>query len=451
MRVALVAARRAPVVAFLLLALTYAATAQETGGLKAYQDCLAAGDLSKALSAGKPLLEAIKAAHPGSPAATSIDNRLVAVQDACLLAISKLTMIADGAAAEHPSPYLYIAPKPAELLATVRDMMLRSAASYQGLTGEETSFAKSYIDAALFVADRDVVAAYQKVVNAKVGDLPTANARAYLSAYVIGAHDEGTYPAVLALLSKALAEGAIPSFLADDALNAFGDVRACAEALKALDSVTWAQWPQADQVRLYKNMAAVADRNSDNEWAIVAYGKIVAKGTPAEAEEAQAATIKIYAEKVKDYASAAHACGEYVKRYPKSKDALNSEYLKALYEWQANNFDAALVDIKAFRSAHADSGLMPSAILLEGLTYNSQGKLDDAVKSFGEVLAKYPKHRLAGKAQYLIGFAYLSGQKYSQARDAFQKVVDFYPGDSYAVQAKDYMEKLKSMPVQPSK
>jgi TolA-binding protein len=85
-------------------------------------------------------------------------------------------------------------------------------------------------------------------------------------------------------------------------------------------------------------------------------------------------------------------------------------------------------------------------MLVEGLATSDLNKPDDAVKIFQEVIDKYPKHAVAGEAQYMIGHVYFTTQRYAQAKVCFQRVVDFYPKSENVSNAKDLLEKLSQLP-----
>lgn len=67
-------------------------------------------------------------------------------------------------------------------------------------------------------------------------------------------------------------------------------------------------------------------------------------------------------------------------------------------------------------------------------TYRSR-ELGQAVLEFTDLVAKFPKHLLAGNAQYWIGEAYYAQRDYRQALAEFQKVMEQFPKGNKAPDA----------------
>jgi outer membrane protein assembly factor BamD (BamD/ComL family) len=419
-------------------------------GLKSYEAALASGDLANAVAQGAKLLAEIKAARPEAASVASIEARLAAIEDGRRLGVFKMESIMRGIGAEDPSPFLYIAPTPAELYNRGRDRFVKTALVYADFSEAEKSFVRSYLDAAMLVADKSVVEAHKGVVDGKPSDESARKARAYLTAYVACTHDEFSYPAVLPLIAKTVTGGALPVFMVEDALSELGDARAALGLVNVLDGATWAKWPEGKDIEVMKAIALFAENHGDRDFAIVVNNLIVTRGTSAESESAQLGIIR-NAEKARDWAGAAAACGDFLKRYPESKDARNTGYLKASYEYQAQAYEAALTTLKQFREKFGSEEVMPNVLLLEGMSYSGLSKTDEALKSFNTLVEKYPKHFMAGKAEFLAGLALLSNQRYVEARQRFQRVVDFYPNDTKAPDAKSFLDRLKDIPTEKPK
>lgn len=398
-----------------------------------------------AIESGRTRFEAIRASDGDSPTVASIEAKLAAIEDSKALAVHKLAMIAESLRTGTASPFLYVAPTARELLDRTRRQFLSTRPVLSGLTDQDAKSMDSFLSAAALSADREVIDAYLVVLSAGSGQEAVSKARAYLSAYVVGSHDSRTYPEVLSVVGEEIAEGGVPLFLADDALDQLGDVQAARDVLGALDSVTWARRSESQWMGIWRKMAALCEDGGENDWAIAAHGRIVAEGSGEDARNAQRAIIRIWAEKAGDYRSAALACAKYAEMFPESPDLDRTRYLKASYEYMAKDYGAALKEIETLKQADGDSRLLSHVLLLEGLVFTAEGKQEKAVEAFSVVLQEYPQGRLAGKAQFLVGVAYLSQRKYAEARECFQRVVDFYPNDSHVTEAKRYLESIKNL------
>lgn len=361
---------------------TGSTTAYQGAGLTSDQASPSIGSSQPALAAEKSSFERIRDAHPGLRTLESIDRRIAVIEDGRGLAVAKLNEIADSAASDHPTMFLYVAPKPEEVLSKLREEAARVIPSYEGLTSEESVIARLYLDSRLQACDKAVIGAYLRVVGSPVTETAKARARTYLTAYILGTHDAGDCASVLPLLQEAITGKEVPAFLVDDALTALGDIPGAANVVEALEAAPQVQTSQVELTRLWTAVAGAADGRGDRERAVLAYRRIIEKGAEADAQAAQRALIAFYADKAKEYDSAARACAEYLKRFADSEDAVNVEYMKALYEWQADRLDDALGDVKAFREKHGEIGLTPSVMVLEGLIYNAQNKTVEAVESF---------------------------------------------------------------------
>ena len=68
----------------------------------------------------------------------------------------------------------------------------------------------------------------------------------------------------------------------------------------------------------------------------------------------------------------------------------------------------------------------PEAVYQEGLDAINAGKNDEATEKFTTFLTKFPKHKLAGNAQYWLGESYYGKKDYAKAAVAFAKGYEKY-------------------------
>jgi TolA-binding protein len=68
--------------------------------------------------------------------------------------------------------------------------------------------------------------------------------------------------------------------------------------------------------------------------------------------------------------------------------------------------------------------------------FESEESFKEAIKTYEELVSKYPKGKHADEAQYKIGFLYLNSlQDFQKSIEAYRRVVQDYPDSEYASQA----------------
>jgi TolA-binding protein len=446
------------VAAFSAVLLSFAAIghAQDAAPIAAeYDRLIASGDAEGALGEAMRVLNGIADSRGGSSAISAVKRRVEMLKDTRLRLENKLALVGAG-----ESAFALWAPTPSELYKKVSDNLSVSRVFYQGLREDEKALAESAVATAEKMADAAVFDAYR---NASAGftDETRGSARAYLAAYVLGAHDGDDLVALLDDAAEAVGESdALPTFLFDCAYDGLGNFAAADRAAKALDAADWASWPAEKRLASMRGMADAALAENDHNWAVTAYTRIAESAEGKEAVGALRKVIDLYAEEAKKiegrgqtransdrlqvaYRAAGEACGQFLARFPDDAEALNVEYRKIFYEYRARQHEKAVESARAFRQAHPDSNAMPNVLLLEGLAINDQGQTDAAIALFEEIVEKYRKAPAAARAQFMAGYSYLATQRYSEARECFQRVVDFYPDASSADEARELLVKLK--------
>jgi outer membrane protein assembly factor BamD (BamD/ComL family) len=423
----------------------YVALGQTEAEVKAYSDALAAGKHKDAFDAGRGVLEALKAKPQDAKAAAEAEMRLKAIERGRDMAVEKLAKIKQSVKSDSPDPLLYVTPQPSEMFQDIYSGRRDSQTPLYGLAESDASFMRSYLDNAQFVADIDVVDAYRQATAAQPDRTASSKARAYLTAYIVGSHDESTYPEALHLLSEDAGRG-LPIFLVDDMLNEVGKSWALKEVINALDKADWAKWPSEDRTRVLRAMAETASKiEKDYTTAIWAYDKLAESTDTRTAEDVGLARIAIYGDQLKDSANAECACTEYLKRFPSGKDAAEVKCLRARYRYDSRDMDGALMDIAEVKRDNSGTSAAAYAMVLEGMIYSSQQKTAEAIAAFTKVSEQYPKSNFAANAIMLSGTVYLQNQQYKEARDAFQRLIDFYPESSLTPKAKEYLKALEKV------
>jgi outer membrane protein assembly factor BamD len=162
----------------------------------------------------------------------------------------------------------------------------------------------------------------------------------------------------------------------------------------------------------------------------------------------------------------AYTCySEYLSKYPKGDDF--DKALEGMYNVGQKFLEGArrrLFGVKAFPSmARAQqifenivkvapfSKWAPLAQFYAGQALEKQGKPDDAVAAYEEVISRYPTDPAAADAQYQIGYVYLveSRTAYdktaaSKAQEAFEDYLTRYPDSEKAAQAQDNLKTIQT-------
>lgn len=166
-----------------------------------------------------------------------------------------------------------------------------------------------------------------------------------------------------------------------------------------------------------------------------------------------------------DYDRAYAFYNEYLTRYPKGDDF--DQALEDMYDIGQKFLAGAkrrVFGVKTFPSmARAQqifedivktapfSKWAPLAQFYAGQALEKQGKPDDAIAAFDEVISRYPTDPAAADAQYQIGYVYLVQSRTAydktaatKAQDAFEDFLAQYPNSEKAAQAQDNLKTLQN-------
>jgi N-acetylmuramoyl-L-alanine amidase len=134
----------------------------------------------------------------------------------------------------------------------------------------------------------------------------------------------------------------------------------------------------------------------------------------------------------------------YSLRDSETKKKYRSYWLECIKEFQA-------VYTKYPNSPRADDALFTVGMLYNDLYRYSYLKSDlqEALSSFQNLVTRYPSSRLADDAQFKIGEIYLKRKEFSEAYEAFQKVIDQFPGGDMVSLARLKLRDLKDYKPKP--
>lgn len=157
------------------------------------------------------------------------------------------------------------------------------------------------------------------------------------------------------------------------------------------------------------------------------------------------------------YGSAASLFDEVERQHPYSKWATKSQLMAAFAHYQQSKYDDAIIALDRFIQLHPSNRDTPYAFYLKGLSYyeqisdvkRDQKMTELAMKSFEELLARFPDNayardakvkldltydHLAGKTME-IGRYYLRQGHYLAAINRFRMVVDNYQKTTHVPEA----------------
>jgi len=417
--------------------------------LQCYHDALSSGRLTEAVNEGQAVLDKLRATGSDPALFTRIDKRLDAVRTAREAATNKLRQIAQSAGSSAPAPLLYVMPQPSEMFQKSHAAFLNSRISPSELPEEHRPFLTSFLKLSLRAADTAVVEASRSVETSNADPTAQSKARAYLTAYVVGAHEEGNCDRVLQMLSEAT--GGVPSFLADSLLHEVGRYWAVRDLYPALDRFAGDDWPVEDRAELLKDTAAAAvDSEEDYTTALWAYDELASLDAPGAVEEALLRQIEIYSKKLYNHQKAIEKCTEFLERFPSSKEVLRVECRRAFCSYKTRDEEATLGYITEIQSDHPDTEACAYATLLEAMIYSKQQSTKPALEKLATVSTDYPDSAFAPKALLLSGIIRLQNQDYTRAKECFQRIMDFYPESQEVSRAKEYFDKLDELSTNPA-
>jgi tol-pal system protein YbgF len=116
-----------------------------------------------------------------------------------------------------------------------------------------------------------------------------------------------------------------------------------------------------------------------------------------------------------------------------SGDAL---YQNALRDKNGGNTDLAVKEFTDYTQNFGKTFLAPQAQFYIGEIYYNGSELEKAVDAFDVVLEKYKENDKTPDAHYMKGMALLKLGKRAEARKEFGKLIERFPGNPLAAQAK---------------
>jgi len=175
--------------------------------------------------------------------------------------------------------------------------------------------------------------------------------------------------------------------------NLEGQVAKLDEALKAQESLLKARDEEIKQLRDLAQTAQKALSESPSAEAPPEFVVGESEQIKRSYETAWRALEK------KDYKLAIERFKEFLKKYAKSKLAVNAQYWIGECHYALREFDKAIIEFDAVRRKYPQGDKVPAALLKQGYAFAELGEKVNARLILQEVAEKYPQSSEAAKAK----------------------------------------------------
>jgi len=172
-----------------------------------------------------------------------------------------------------------------------------------------------------------------------------------------------------------------------------GRVAKLADALKSQEATLKARDDEIKQLRetMDTTQKAMAEPASGQTMSEAAIGE--SEAVRRDYEAAWRALDK------KDYKLAIGRFKEFLKKYAKSKLAVNAQYWLGECHYALREFDQAIIEFDAVRRKYPQGDKVPAALLKQGYAFAELGEKVNARLILQEVVEKYPQSSEAAKAK----------------------------------------------------
>ena len=103
----------------------------------------------------------------------------------------------------------------------------------------------------------------------------------------------------------------------------------------------------------------------------------------------------------------------------------------------------ALTAFDGLSRSDPSSPYAPNFLYWRGESLYALGQYDEAIRTFHDVLNKYPSSGKADDAEFKIGAAYEKLGDKTNARSAYERLILSFPESEYKVRAETRLNKLK--------
>lgn len=110
---------------------------------------------------------------------------------------------------------------------------------------------------------------------------------------------------------------------------------------------------------------------------------------------------------------------------------------------KAKKYNDAVNALKGMLKKYPTGQFASNAHYWLGELYDLMGKNDLALAEYGTVVSNFPESPRVSDAQLKVGLIYATQSKWKEARLAFKKVIDHYPGTASSRLAAEQLKKIK--------
>ena len=135
----------------------------------------------------------------------------------------------------------------------------------------------------------------------------------------------------------------------------------------------------------------------------------------------------------RDYVNATILLREALAGESGSSDVHYMLIMSAMY---CEDYDSVISDCGRFASLYPDSPLLPNVNYQKGKAFHYKGDNDQAVMVLSDFCHENPKSPVYPSALYWIAECFYEDYNFQMAEGLFQRIVDVYPDDKKAVDAK---------------
>jgi TolA-binding protein len=130
--------------------------------------------------------------------------------------------------------------------------------------------------------------------------------------------------------------------------------------------------------------------------------------------------------KLKQYKDAAAKFSAFIQQYPKHPKSGEAKFYQAEAEYRLGNFDKST---RLYQESVEGAGAKKKEESFYGVAWSfyKQGKFQQAIESFEQLLVGYPKGKFAFDARLRLGDAYFFLKEYKKAIGSYRTLIRLYP------------------------
>jgi tol-pal system protein YbgF len=112
---------------------------------------------------------------------------------------------------------------------------------------------------------------------------------------------------------------------------------------------------------------------------------------------------------------------------------------QAAYKDYPENCDLAISGFQDFLAKHPDSEYSDDATFYMGICYENQKQYEQAIKTFDQLVERYPKNQFAPIALQMKVSILNRLDRHEEANDAWMELMDLYPNSPQAIKERRRM------------